>query len=184
MEEMVFRQEAYTPNPSPSRVAMHKHSRAISKANGKPKVRIVHIFAPEIIKTDVENFRELVQRLTGKPSERDRAKNKPRRIARGVDPTTTTTTTEEYWPPIATGVGWDAEDREEEARGRDGDSEQGARMTMEEEMRRDESYGSGGIGGELFGRRYEEFGGCYEEEFPLLGVDVSHMHAFEAAQLA
>ncbi|XP_039155721.1 VQ motif-containing protein 25-like [Eucalyptus grandis] len=85
MEEMVFRQEAYTPNPSPSRVAMHKHSRAISKANGKPKVRIVHIFAPEIIKTDVENFRELVQRLTGKPSERDRAKNKPRRVARGVD---------------------------------------------------------------------------------------------------
>ncbi|XP_019235194.1 PREDICTED: VQ motif-containing protein 17-like [Nicotiana attenuata] len=32
----------------------------------KPKIRIIHIIAPEIIKTDVENFRELVQRLTGK----------------------------------------------------------------------------------------------------------------------
>lgn len=36
----------------------------------KPKIRIIHIFAPEIIKTDVENFRELVQRLTGKPTEK------------------------------------------------------------------------------------------------------------------
>ncbi|KAL6981599.1 hypothetical protein U1Q18_023226, partial [Sarracenia purpurea var. burkii] len=34
----------------------------------KPKIRIIHMFAPEIIKTDVENFRELVQRLTGKPA--------------------------------------------------------------------------------------------------------------------
>ncbi|KAF7824471.1 VQ motif-containing protein 25-like [Senna tora] len=33
----------------------------------KPKIRIIHLYAPEIIKTDVANFRELVQRLTGKP---------------------------------------------------------------------------------------------------------------------
>nr|GLL24619.1 VQ motif-containing protein 25 isoform X1 [Ipomoea trifida] len=39
-----------------------------------PKIRIIHIFAPEIIKTDVENFRELVQRLTGKPPEKKRAR--------------------------------------------------------------------------------------------------------------
>ncbi|KAJ0088054.1 hypothetical protein Patl1_32979 [Pistacia atlantica] len=45
---------------------MHRDSQAISKP--KPKIRIIHIFAPEIIKTDVENFRELVQRLTGKPA--------------------------------------------------------------------------------------------------------------------
>ncbi|KAI4348774.1 hypothetical protein L6164_009455 [Bauhinia variegata] len=51
--------------PSAS-LAMHKDSQTISKT--KPKIRIIHIFAPEIIKTDVENFRELVQRLTGKPS--------------------------------------------------------------------------------------------------------------------
>ncbi|THU70406.1 hypothetical protein C4D60_Mb08t24650 [Musa balbisiana] len=33
----------------------------------KPKTRIVHVFPPEIIKTDAANFRELVQRLTGNP---------------------------------------------------------------------------------------------------------------------
>lgn len=46
-------------------LALHESSRAISKP--RPKIRIIHVFAPEIIKTDVENFRELVQRLTGKP---------------------------------------------------------------------------------------------------------------------
>nr|XP_010524480.1 PREDICTED: VQ motif-containing protein 17 [Tarenaya hassleriana] len=52
-----------------STLVMHKHSRTISKS--KPKIRIIHIFAPEIIKTDVANFRELVQRLTGKPDDSD-----------------------------------------------------------------------------------------------------------------
>jgi hypothetical protein len=50
----------------PNFLAMHKNSHTISKI--KPKIRIIHIFAPEIIKTDAENFRELVQKLTGKPS--------------------------------------------------------------------------------------------------------------------
>ncbi|KAM7476652.1 hypothetical protein LguiB_023895 [Lonicera macranthoides] len=49
---------------SPSKLAIHKDSHTITKL--KPKVRIIHIFAPKIIKTDVANFRELVQRLTGK----------------------------------------------------------------------------------------------------------------------
>src|ERR1044072_325852 len=49
-----------------SLAAMHRDSHTISKS--KPKIRIIHIFAPEIIKTDAENFRELVQKLTGKPS--------------------------------------------------------------------------------------------------------------------
>ncbi|XP_055815096.1 VQ motif-containing protein 25-like [Solanum dulcamara] len=48
---------------------MHRDSHTISKL--KPKIRIIHIIAPEIIKTDVENFRELVQRLTGKNAERE-----------------------------------------------------------------------------------------------------------------
>ncbi|KAL0339569.1 UNVERIFIED_CONTAM: VQ motif-containing protein 25 [Sesamum radiatum] len=48
---------------------MHKNSHTISKS--KPKIRIIHIFAPEIIKTDAANFRELVQRLTGKPTADD-----------------------------------------------------------------------------------------------------------------
>lgn len=48
------------------KVGMHlQGSHTISKL--KPKIRIVHIFAPEIIKTDAANFRELVQKLTGKP---------------------------------------------------------------------------------------------------------------------
>ncbi|XP_051147429.1 VQ motif-containing protein 25-like [Andrographis paniculata] len=42
----------------------HKSHR-ISKL--KPKIRIIHLIEPEIITTDVQNFRELVQRLTGKP---------------------------------------------------------------------------------------------------------------------
>jgi hypothetical protein len=39
----------------------------------RPKIKIVHITAPEIIKTDVANFRDLVQRLTGKPVAADGA---------------------------------------------------------------------------------------------------------------
>ncbi|KAJ7949081.1 VQ motif protein, partial [Quillaja saponaria] len=50
-----------------SKLSMDKDSHMISKF--KPKIRIIHIYAPEIIKTDVANFRELVQRLTGKPAD-------------------------------------------------------------------------------------------------------------------
>nr|XP_010910772.1 VQ motif-containing protein 25 [Elaeis guineensis] len=56
----------------PATLALRKDSHMISKM--KPKIRIVHIFAPEIIQTDVENFRELVQRLTGKPTKRNGGK--------------------------------------------------------------------------------------------------------------
>jgi len=34
----------------------------------RPKIKIIHIIAPEIIKTDVAHFRDLVQQLTGKPA--------------------------------------------------------------------------------------------------------------------
>ncbi|CAN4080459.1 unnamed protein product [Withania somnifera] len=51
-------------SPSCSKHNMHRDSHTISKL--KPKIRIIHIIAPEIIKTDVVNFRDLVQRLTGK----------------------------------------------------------------------------------------------------------------------
>ncbi|KAL8252855.1 hypothetical protein R6Q59_036548 [Mikania micrantha] len=53
---------------------MHEDSRIISKI--KPKIRIIHIFAPKIIKTDVANFRELVQSLTGKPTEKKKLKSR------------------------------------------------------------------------------------------------------------
>ncbi|KAK9124996.1 hypothetical protein Scep_013842 [Stephania cephalantha] len=69
MEEILIKPgHDFMPNKTPSPLAMHSNSHVISKL--KPKIRIVHIFAPEVIKTDVENFRELVQRLTGKPAER------------------------------------------------------------------------------------------------------------------
>ncbi|CAM8973877.1 unnamed protein product [Rhodiola kirilowii] len=53
---------------------MHKEQSQTILSKNKPQVRIIHIFAPEIIKTDPANFMELVQRLTGKPnsSPRDR----------------------------------------------------------------------------------------------------------------
>ncbi|WOL13963.1 VQ motif-containing protein 17 [Canna indica] len=52
--------------PTPTTLRMHDGSRAVAKL--KPKVKIVHVFEPEIMKTDAANFRELVQRLTGKPA--------------------------------------------------------------------------------------------------------------------
>ncbi|XP_068653636.1 VQ motif-containing protein 25-like [Aristolochia californica] len=59
-------------------LAVRKESHHVSKQ--APKVRIIHIFAPEIIKTDVANFRELVQRLTGKPVGRKNGKTKGKKI--------------------------------------------------------------------------------------------------------
>ncbi|QHN84385.1 hypothetical protein HN51_038941 [Arachis hypogaea] len=51
-----------------SSLAMHKDSKTISKTRTKnPKIRIIHMFPPQIIKTEAQNFRELVQRITGKP---------------------------------------------------------------------------------------------------------------------
>lgn len=49
-----------------SSIPLHHTSRSISKL--KPKIRVVHLIAPEIIQTDVTNFRDLVQKLTGKPT--------------------------------------------------------------------------------------------------------------------
>ncbi|CAN8317975.1 unnamed protein product [Cochlearia groenlandica] len=53
-----------------SNIAMHKQSKTLTKS--KPKIRIIHVYAPEIIKTDVSSFRELVQKLTGKPDHHHR----------------------------------------------------------------------------------------------------------------
>ncbi|KAK6941917.1 VQ protein [Dillenia turbinata] len=81
MDGMMKKQTCMLQSSTPSAaLSMHKDSQTISKT--KPKIRIIHIFAPEIIKTDVANFRELVQRLTGKPTERDSTKNKKVRMIR------------------------------------------------------------------------------------------------------
>ncbi|XP_030525939.1 VQ motif-containing protein 17 [Rhodamnia argentea] len=71
MEEMILREQPFMVKSSSisapsSALGIHKDSRSIAKV--KPKIRIIHIFAPEIIKTDTANFRGLVQRLTGKPT--------------------------------------------------------------------------------------------------------------------
>ncbi|KAL6651854.1 hypothetical protein ACP70R_010779 [Stipagrostis hirtigluma subsp. patula] len=49
-----------------SATAAHRLSHAVAKSPPR-KIRIVHVLAPEVIKTDARHFRELVQRLTGKP---------------------------------------------------------------------------------------------------------------------
>nr|GLL24618.1 VQ motif-containing protein 25 isoform X1 [Ipomoea trifida] len=74
------------PNTTPSSsLGLNKDSQTISKLK-PPKIRIIHIFAPEIIKTDVENFREMVQRLTGKPPEKQSGKKRARKIAESIIP--------------------------------------------------------------------------------------------------
>ncbi|XP_076905220.1 VQ motif-containing protein 25-like [Bidens hawaiensis] len=74
MEDMMSNNIKHTCSSTTKPLTMHKDSRIISKI--KPKIRIIHIFAPEIIKTDVANFRELVQRLTGKPAEKKKVKTR------------------------------------------------------------------------------------------------------------
>ncbi|MQL74253.1 hypothetical protein Taro_006626 [Colocasia esculenta] len=54
--------------PAPDALAARGESHTITKL--KPKIRIVHIVAPEVIQTDAANFRDLVQRLTGKHTRR------------------------------------------------------------------------------------------------------------------
>lgn len=49
----------------PSKLSMNKNSHVILK----PKIRIIHVFEPKIIETDVANFREMVQKFTGKVSD-------------------------------------------------------------------------------------------------------------------
>ncbi|KAJ0989781.1 hypothetical protein J5N97_008137 [Dioscorea zingiberensis] len=61
-----------------SPVGMQEGSHKIAKM--KPKIRIVHILAPEIIKTDAANFRQLVQQLTGKPSKRVEAAKRSKAV--------------------------------------------------------------------------------------------------------
>ncbi|MCL7040012.1 hypothetical protein MKW94_006093 [Papaver nudicaule] len=91
-----FRNQHHQQQQQQPRLGMHTDSHVISKFTMKPKIRIVHIFAPEIIKTDAANFRELVQRLTGKPSPSDRIKKsssstKNRPAARSSSSADTTT---------------------------------------------------------------------------------------------
>ncbi|KAL2330910.1 hypothetical protein Fmac_018491 [Flemingia macrophylla] len=82
-EEMTKPRTCY-PSSATSNLGTGKDSHVISKF--KPKIRIVHIYAPEIIKTDAANFRELVQRLTGKPEDERGVRGKSK-TALTKDPT-------------------------------------------------------------------------------------------------
>ncbi|XBI02194.1 hypothetical protein VPH35_130795 [Triticum aestivum] len=55
-----------TPPVQQQRRGSSRHAVVPRAATTRPAIRIIHIIAPEIIKTDVDNFRDLVQRLTGR----------------------------------------------------------------------------------------------------------------------
>ncbi|KAL9233125.1 hypothetical protein vseg_008159 [Gypsophila vaccaria] len=65
---MTYKQSHHIATPSSQTLGLHRGSRTISKIQQEPKIRIIHMYAPEIINVDVSNFRELVQRLTGMPT--------------------------------------------------------------------------------------------------------------------
>lgn len=141
---------------APSPLAMHKDSQTISKV--KPKIRIIHIFAPEIIKTDVANFRELVQRLTGKPADKA-CKKKPRIPKRTQAPPTAAAMKME----IRSGF---------------------ARDKVKEEDHEEEMWNGANSGGFLAG--FADLDGFIQElgEFPMLPMEANYqMHSFGESQL-
>lgn len=187
MEEMIKHQIVSNPFSSPQPLGIHRDSQTISKA--KPKIRIIHIFAPEIIKTDVANFRELVQRLTGKPTEfGHRHKiNKPRVSRREQHSSAASalsdkpmSTTPPPPPPkkmdrIKTGFrALDAKERSV----KEGGGEEG--MWNMNTGDQNSTAASG------FLQRFADLEGFIQElgEFPLLPLDTtSHLHGYEGVQL-
>nr|XP_009767109.1 PREDICTED: uncharacterized protein LOC104218338 [Nicotiana sylvestris]XP_016439763.1 PREDICTED: VQ motif-containing protein 25-like [Nicotiana tabacum] len=146
---VMTQKQNYLSIKSPSSVlGMNKNSQTISKM--KPKIRIIHIFAPEIIKTDVANFRELVQRLTGKPSEKK--KNNICNIKKRLQ-----ITTKQFVPNkmelIKSGCNYPSELRE--------------RIKGEEDIWRNANSGAGFLGG------FQDYEGCFMQDFNLLPLDAS-----------
>ncbi|XVE96103.1 hypothetical protein REPUB_Repub02eG0192300 [Reevesia pubescens] len=180
MENLMIRnQTRIPPSTTPSaELSIHKDSQTISKT--KPKIRIIHLFAPEIIKTDVANFRELVQRLTGKPAQEKGCKKKPRiarrdhiqepRVGSFCDKPVIAAAMEAKKMELPTGFLSGLETRE--------------RLVKEEEGMWNSNIGENS-GGFLSG--FGDLDGFIQElgEFPLLPLDASHhMHGFEEAQIA
>ncbi|XP_022766021.1 VQ motif-containing protein 17-like [Durio zibethinus] len=169
MENLMIRNQTRMPPSTPSAaLSIHKDSQTISKP--KPKIRIIHIFAPEIIKTDAANFRELVQRLTGKPSQ-EKGCQKKLRTARKDHSFCDR-------PVVAAMAAKKMELRTGFLPG----LETSERVKEEEGMWTNIDENSGGF---LSG--FGDFDGFIQElgEFPLLPLDASHhMHGFEEAQLA
>ncbi|XVE75715.1 hypothetical protein DITRI_Ditri12bG0114900 [Diplodiscus trichospermus] len=164
------------PPSKPAALSIRRDSQTISKA--KPKIRIIHIFAPEIIKTDVENFRELVQRLTGKPAQEKGCKKKGRTARR--DHIQEPTITGFCDKPVAAAMAKKIELRTGFLAG---SLETRERVKEEEGMWNNIGENSGG-----FFSGFGDLDGFIGElgEFPLLPLDASrsHIHGFEEAQLA
>ncbi|XVF56010.1 hypothetical protein PTKIN_Ptkin06aG0082100 [Pterospermum kingtungense] len=164
-----------------SPLSIGKDSLTISKE--KPKIRIIHIFAPEIIKTDVANFRELVQRLTGKPSQdhKGRCKKKPRIVRSNDTQEPRITGFCENKPVVAAAMAKKMELRTGFLAG----LETRERVKEEDQGMWNMSNISDNSGGFLSG--FGDLDGFIQElgEFPFLpNSDASHMHGFEEAQLA
>ncbi|XP_047074320.1 uncharacterized protein LOC124683949 [Lolium rigidum] len=69
MGEHVYDHSSMSPSmpPAQPRGSSRHHTTSSSRTTTtRPAIRIIHIIAPEIIKTDAANFRSLVQRLTGR----------------------------------------------------------------------------------------------------------------------
>ncbi|XP_054801562.1 VQ motif-containing protein 17-like [Prosopis cineraria] len=146
-------------------LSINKNSQAIAKT--KPKIRIIHIFAPEVIKTDVGNFRELVQRLTGKPSAEKHCDNKMPTIAPRHQDTT------------RSNVGLSSD--KPKTRSKPDDYQSGERLVMKEQEQvglcRAETSG-GYLGG------FSDLE-CLVSEFAQIPfpLDDTHIHGYEQLQL-
>ncbi|KAK1602953.1 hypothetical protein QYE76_037605 [Lolium multiflorum] len=69
MGEHAYDHSSMSPSmpPAQPRGSSRHHTTSSSRTTTtRPAIRIIHIIAPEIIKTDAANFRDLVQRLTGR----------------------------------------------------------------------------------------------------------------------
>ncbi|CAK7342344.1 unnamed protein product [Dovyalis caffra] len=174
MEDLMMRKQpaAFMPSSiTPSPLTMHKNSHTIAKV--KPKIRIIHIFAPEIIKTDVANFRELVQRLTGKPTtdQKGGCKKKLRRARIQDQPRNFNNNNLCDKKAVVT--------KKVELRSGFG-STLGSRERVKEE---EEMWNGANLGGFLGG--FTDLDGFIQElgEFPLLPMDANHMQGFGETQL-
>nr|XP_033514768.1 VQ motif-containing protein 25-like isoform X2 [Nicotiana tomentosiformis] len=149
---VMTQKQSYLSIKSPSSVlGMNKNSQTISKM--KPKIRIIHIFAPEIIKTDVANFRELVQRLTGKPSEKKKNNNNSYNNIKKRQQITTKQLVPKKMELIRSGCNYPSEFRE--------------RIKGEEDIWRNANSGAGFLGG------FQDYDGCFMQDFNLLPLDAS-----------
>ncbi|XP_009804471.2 VQ motif-containing protein 25-like [Nicotiana sylvestris] len=176
MEEKAGKTRSASRPSSCSALEMNKNSQIISKV--KPQIRIIHVFAPEIIKTDVANFRELVQRLTGKPSLSDKKKKNKKKETniynmKQILPGKNNKLLEE--PSTMLNCVTTFLNKKMELRtGFINPSEWRERIKGEEEIWRNANSGGGFLDGLM-----EEF-----NQFPFLPSDAVHMDAHGESQLA